>query len=725
MNRENLSFADLQINNYSSSTRDWWLDRELKKACFAYHELHSINIFVGTWNVNSRDPADIPKWISKQHDMVAVSLQEVVNLSNPIHATTDTFTLHQSHLWKKSILEHLNSDGQDFSFLAENSMVGLYMCVFIKTYLASYVIDIRLANLATGVFGIIGNKGAIAISMIVQDTAMCFVNTHLASGRQNNVQRIDELKLIHQDLDCKNDAAPSTNDNGLNPFAFMTTSPAALHAPFSDATLVSENKSPHSMTKDFVASPWHISYLARHAPTRKISQHDVIVLMGDFNSRIDPQVSTKRIFDCTRVKEHSPLLEHDQLSVLMHSHESFKNYIEAPITFSPTYKFVVGTSCYKGDSILSRTLAPSDSKQSAQATEELLENTDRDADIDDAQGEGNADYTLGSSVRAPAWCDRILVRTVLPYMGKESGHPCPSSPSSPSSPSTQSSLSNLSSSYCQESTIGDDRPPNRYNVGTVPTSLKCRVDIKSYSSCDAVMASDHKPVSAVLDCKIRKINKEKERKAINFLLDSLAEWEERRIPKLEISVASTLCVGSSSVARRVSSPTVVGTSSPGSSSCSHTAGAVAVADMGLLLKKRDSKVVLCALNKSESPLTWIAGVRLPSGGVGGAFSGTSSDGEPRTQQPATDTSRYTGAPEIVGEEGSAGVETDSARWPKWLTVSPKTGTLRPGQVSHVACDWHEIVLCNHSYDMLLLFPSTVVSRWRICSYNSAHVFSLS
>lgn len=98
-----------------------------------------------------------------------------------------------------------------------------------------------------------------------------------------------------------------------------------------------------------------------------IMDHEICILNGDLNYRID-SIPRNVIVDAIRQKNLTKLLERDQLLASRRKNPGFRlrSFIEAPITFAPTYKYDVGTDNYDS----------SDKK------------------------------------RSPAWCDRVLYRGI-------------------------------------------------------------------------------------------------------------------------------------------------------------------------------------------------------------------------------------------------------------------------------------------------------------------------
>ena len=47
--------------------------------------------------------------------------------------------------------------------------------------------------------GIYGNKGAIVARMVIDDTSICFINVHLASGQSQKLSRNTDLAAIMED----------------------------------------------------------------------------------------------------------------------------------------------------------------------------------------------------------------------------------------------------------------------------------------------------------------------------------------------------------------------------------------------------------------------------------------------------------------------------------------------------------------------------------------------
>lgn len=61
-------------------------------------------------------------------------------------------------------------------------MVGLYIIIFIKKDLAFSIRGVKKFKVKTGLSGLTGNKGGVAIRFAVDDTSFSFINMQLESG---------------------------------------------------------------------------------------------------------------------------------------------------------------------------------------------------------------------------------------------------------------------------------------------------------------------------------------------------------------------------------------------------------------------------------------------------------------------------------------------------------------------------------------------------------------
>jgi len=148
---------------------------------------------------------------------------------------------------------------------------------------------------------------------------MCFINCHLAAGQTQTKDRNNDISTI---LD--NSVFPAERD--------------------------------HSVRQD--------SYIGGGDGTM-ILDHEICILNGDLNYRIDT-MNQLTVVQAVKNNNLSKLLERDQLLASKRKNPWFKlrAFHELPITFSPTYKYDVGTD----------------------------------------------QYDSSEKKRAPAWCDRILYR---------------------------------------------------------------------------------------------------------------------------------------------------------------------------------------------------------------------------------------------------------------------------------------------------------------------------
>ncbi len=134
----------------------------------------------------------------------------------------------------------------------------------------------------TGLSGIAGNKGAVAIRMEVASTSLCFVTAHLAAGFANYEERNRDYKTIVDGL--------------------------------------------------------------RFLKNRSIEDHDSIIWFGDFNYRIG--LGHERARQLVATGDLETLYANDQLNLQMVAGVAFPFYSESRIMFPPTYKFDLGSDEY-------------------------------------------------------------------------------------------------------------------------------------------------------------------------------------------------------------------------------------------------------------------------------------------------------------------------------------------------------------------------------------------
>ncbi|RPA88169.1 DNase I-like protein [Ascobolus immersus RN42] len=252
-----------------------------------------ITIHVATMNMNGRTDGlkqDLKAWIcppsanGKQPDIVAVGLQEMVELSPQQVMSTDP---SRRRAWEFALLRTLNDDavrkgGQQYVMLKAGQLVGAALFIYVKEQLMETVKTVQSCTVKTGLFGIAGNKGAVAIRIEVGGTRLCFITAHLAAGHPNFEERNRDYNTI-------------------------------------TSTLVFSNGD-------------------------MIEDHDGVIWFGDFNYRIDLPNETVR-YSVAR-GDLQTLLSADQLIRQRQAGRTFSGFRESAITFNPTYRYDLYTDDY-------------------------------------------------------------------------------------------------------------------------------------------------------------------------------------------------------------------------------------------------------------------------------------------------------------------------------------------------------------------------------------------
>lgn len=164
--------------------------------------------FAGTFNLNGRTTGineDLSAWLCpevheslQQPEIVAVGFQEIVELSPQQIMNSDPT---QKLEWEKAVQKTLNRHASDqYVLLRSGQLVGAALCIFVKSAVLRHIKNVEGNVKKTGMSGMAGNKGAVAIRMDFANTQICFVTAHLAAGFANYEERNRDYATIHHGL---------------------------------------------------------------------------------------------------------------------------------------------------------------------------------------------------------------------------------------------------------------------------------------------------------------------------------------------------------------------------------------------------------------------------------------------------------------------------------------------------------------------------------------------
>ena len=136
-------------------------------------------------------------------DMFVFDLQEIVRLNaSQVHSrvyfqivSTDPERLSKwVSVFEICIRESCGKSS--YSLLAANHLVGTAVIVFVENSLLSHTRNVLFASMKTGLGGIVGNKGSIALRMQIHNNSFCFISSHLAAGQLYTLERDRELSEL-------------------------------------------------------------------------------------------------------------------------------------------------------------------------------------------------------------------------------------------------------------------------------------------------------------------------------------------------------------------------------------------------------------------------------------------------------------------------------------------------------------------------------------------------
>lgn len=255
--------------------------REIKDQ---YTTNDNINVFTGTYNVNGLDrTVDLSEWLYPIGDkfrpnIVVLGFQEVIELSAGSILNAD---YSKSSFWTNEVLKCLNQFDK-YVMLRAEQMSSLLLLFFIRSDCMNDVKQVEGSVKKTGLGGMTGNKGAVAIRFNYGSTKFCFVNVHLAAGTEKVQERNNDFTSINKGIKFSRGGTIDDNEN--------------------------------------------------------------VFWIGDLNYRI--ALSSEEVRSRVSRSDFSYLIQYDQLTNEIQRNNAFQGYSEPSINFKPTYKYDKGSHNY-------------------------------------------------------------------------------------------------------------------------------------------------------------------------------------------------------------------------------------------------------------------------------------------------------------------------------------------------------------------------------------------
>ena len=183
------------------------------------------------------------------------------------------------------------TESDSYQIVTELDLVGIYIIIFAKKSIIKYIKNFDYQIIKTGFMGSIGNKGACLLRFNINDSKIAIACNHLSAGQELYESRRTEI---------------------------------------TDVLNTSFKKYPNINFKDY----------------------DYYFFFGDLNSRISLDYSNELIDDILKNKsktlngDFNNILIHDQIKKYQKESSLILQMDEAPIKFSPTYKYIIGSNEY-------------------------------------------------------------------------------------------------------------------------------------------------------------------------------------------------------------------------------------------------------------------------------------------------------------------------------------------------------------------------------------------
>ncbi|KAK5694785.1 hypothetical protein LTR97_009375 [Elasticomyces elasticus] len=324
--------TDNMLRIWDGLLEEDWLESRMQEHDSEYCSFREITAAVLTWNAGASKPSYLQQsrdddnflreymTSGRPPDIFVFGFQELVDLEDKKVTAKSFFKSkkkdsgeqehmsHQYRAWRDHLtrcIEEYMPSSHSYTLLHTASMVGLFTCIFVKASERSRIKHVHTAEVKRGMGGLHGNKGALVLRIVLDDSSLCFVNCHLAAGQTQTIHRNNDVAAI----------------------------------------LEAEVLPPHPLSNGSVAQ--HSDVFASGGDGSMILDHEICILNGDLNYRIDT-MGRDTVIKHVQQGNLSRLLERDQLLLSRKKNPGFRlrAFQENPIMFAPTYKYNLHSDDY-------------------------------------------------------------------------------------------------------------------------------------------------------------------------------------------------------------------------------------------------------------------------------------------------------------------------------------------------------------------------------------------
>ncbi|KAI9317970.1 Endonuclease/exonuclease/phosphatase [Dichotomocladium elegans] len=266
-----------------------------------------LKIFIGTWNMYGRLlPIDLGLFLT---DAEAIRDEGPGPLVPHLNATTnhpyhllaigtqecerdisEALIFPSKEVWERRLQDFL---GPSYELLKTETLAALHLAIFVWKPVAHHIKAVQCDRIKTGWANMVGNKGAVAVSVLFGSRSFLFINCHLRAHQTKVAERNANVERILHELRIRGFDQPKEKNTKIK----ARTSPKSPDMTPSN----NNNNTPRRRSGNVTERHW--------------------------------------VIDRAKKSDFKALLQHDQLTIERQEGKSaIAAFNEHPINFPPTYK---------------------------------------------------------------------------------------------------------------------------------------------------------------------------------------------------------------------------------------------------------------------------------------------------------------------------------------------------------------------------------------------------